>query len=343
MAWDAAVLRSPLQAAAGRVAHSENFPMWARSFEWKQPKPGRKGPKKHLFLCRRCRGLVVGWNRKYMTHQLLCLGKLGESVRVSIYAIVAALVFILPAASAVTLYDPVAAGLYPKIEADLVALAASGPEALVPDVLPEWTRSVSPPPPVALIVIDPGHGGLDAGSTGPSGLTEKELVLDIANRLRASIEAELGAEVVLTRDDDSYVPLESRTAIANRANADLFISIHANASLRQTSRGFETYFLGSPENRTRGASREFATHIQAALASTIPYGEDRGVKSAALAVLNGARMPSTLAEVSFLSNPEDERLLKGEAYRQQIADALLEGVRSYSKTLDAYTRAQASD
>ena len=227
---------------------------------------------------------------------------------------------------------------------------------------------------VGRVVIDPGHGGRDTGTIGPSGLTEKVLVLDVANRLKERIETELGAEVVLTRHDDSFVPLEPRTAIANQAEADLFISIHANSSKSESIRGFETYFLNfatsneaseiaARENAASAQSiselqdivrkimlrdkvdesREFASHIQKALARSEHLGRDRGVKQAPFVVLIGANMPSILAEVSFISNPDDERLLKGEERRAQIAEALFEGVRSYSDTLSGFTTARVQD
>ena len=227
---------------------------------------------------------------------------------------------------------------------------------------------------VARVVIDPGHGGRDTGTIGPSGLTEKDLVLDIAHRLKERIEAELDAEVVLTRENDSFVPLETRTAMANQAEADLFLSIHANASSSQSIRGFETYFLNFSTTREGSEiaarenaasaqsiselqdivskimlrdkvdeSREFATHVQRALATTPDFGRDRGVKQAPFVVLIGANMPSILAEVSFISNPDDERLLKGAERREQITDALFEGVRSYSDTLSGFETAQARD
>ncbi len=233
---------------------------------------------------------------------------------------------------------------------------------LVQDIYGEGSPIPRPEQRLGRVVIDAGHGGRDAGSTGPSGLKEKELVLDIANRLRTNIESGLGVEVVLTRYDDVFVPLETRTAIANRAQADLFVSIHANSSSHRSIRGFETFFLSPTTSQEAMAvaaresgtsrksisalrdrirdilmldkiaeSREFATHIQNALATKIPTARDRGVKPAPLAVLVGAEMPSILAEVSFISNPEDERLLKGETYRQQIAEALFEGVKSYSE------------
>ena len=227
---------------------------------------------------------------------------------------------------------------------------------------------------VARVVIDPGHGGRDTGTIGPSGLTEKALVLDIAHRLKERIELELGAEVVLTRDDDAFVPLETRTAMANQAEADLFLSIHANSSSSQSIRGFETYFLNfatsseaseiaARENAASAQSiselqdlvskillrdkvdesREFASHIQRALATTPDFGRNRGVKQAPFVVLIGANMPSILAEVSFISNPDDERLLKEGDRRDQIAESLFEGVRSYSETLSGFETAEARD
>ena len=227
---------------------------------------------------------------------------------------------------------------------------------------------------VARVVIDPGHGGRDTGTIGPSGLTEKALVLDIAHRLKERIESELGAEVVLTRDDDAFVPLETRTAMANQAEADLFLSIHANSSSSRSIRGFETYFLNfatsneaseiaARENAASAQSiselqdlvskillrdkvdesREFASHIQRALATTPDFGRNRGVKQAPFVVLIGANMPSILAEVSFISNPDDERLLKEGDRRDQIAESLFEGVRSYSETLSGFETAEARD
>ncbi len=227
---------------------------------------------------------------------------------------------------------------------------------------------------VGRVVIDPGHGGLDTGTIGPSGLTEKDLVLDIAQRLKYRIESELGAEVVLTREDDSFVPLETRTAMANQEEADLFLSIHANASRSESIRGFETYFLNFATTREASEiaarenaasaqsiseledivsrimlrdkvdeSREFATHMQRALATTPDFGRNRGVKQAPFVVLIGANMPSILTEVSFISNPDDERLLKGTQRREQITGALFEGVRSYSNTLSGFESAQVRD
>lgn len=225
------------------------------------------------------------------------------------------------------------------------------------------------------VVIDPGHGGHDPGTIGPSGLSEAELVLDIAKLLKRKIEEALpNTEVLLTRSDDSFVPLEERPGAANEAQADLFISIHANSSQIQSIRGFETYFLNldadeeeslvaARENASSELpfsdlqdivqrimahewveeSREFAVHIQKALASGNDLGRDRGVKQAPLIVLVGAKMPSALAEISFISNPEDEKLLKGSERREEIADALLEGIESYFGSLGGYRTAQVRD
>jgi N-acetylmuramoyl-L-alanine amidase len=214
------------------------------------------------------------------------------------------------------------------------------------------------------VVIDAGHGGHDTGTIGPNGYTEKELVLDVAQRLKQMIESELGAEVVMTRSDDNFVPLESRTAIANREEADLFLSIHANSSSVRSVRGVETYFLNFTSSREAletasrenaasersihelqdlvkkimlrdkvDESREFAKHIGHALAARKGSGVDRGVKQAPFVVLIGANMPSVLAEICFISNPQDEKLVKTPEARQAIAESLFEGVRSYAETL----------
>ena len=214
---------------------------------------------------------------------------------------------------------------------------------------------------IGKIVVDAGHGGHDAGSIGPDGLTEKALVLDVALRLGKLLESRMGAEVVYTRDEDSFVPLETRTAIANKEQADLFISIHANSSRDPEARGVETYYLNftsSPDALQVAArenavseksihelqdlvkkialkekieeSREFAADVQQSLWSTAGKGtRNRGVKKAPFIVLIGANMPSILAEISFLSNANDEHKLQTPEYRQQIAEALYRGVAKY--------------
>jgi N-acetylmuramoyl-L-alanine amidase len=226
---------------------------------------------------------------------------------------------------------------------------------------------------IGRIVIDAGHGGYDTGTIGPSGLMEKDLCLDIALRLGKIIQQRLpGAEVVFTRSDDSFIPLEERTRVANEAKADLFISIHANSSHDHAARGIETYYLnlkGSPdamevaarENATSqenihdledlikkitqsekiDESREFASDIQESLAKRILKTnrnvKDRGVRKAPFVVLIGADMPSILTEISFLSNPADEQLLKKPEHRQKVAEGLYQGVASYLQSLNSMT------
>jgi N-acetylmuramoyl-L-alanine amidase len=217
------------------------------------------------------------------------------------------------------------------------------------------------------IVIDAGHGGHDPGTIGRGGLTEKELVLDVALRLEKMVRQELGAEVVLTRGTDVFVPLEERTAIANSRGADLFLSIHANASRNPKARGIETYFLSfarnphaeevaARENAISAAtmkdlqglvkaialnskideSRDFAASVQDAMFENIrgryPTA-NRGVHTAPFYVLIGANMPSVLAEIAFVSNPEDEKHLRTPAYRETIAKSLLRGVKDYLESL----------
>ncbi|MGZ4871484.1 MAG: N-acetylmuramoyl-L-alanine amidase [Candidatus Angelobacter sp.] len=221
---------------------------------------------------------------------------------------------------------------------------------------------------IGKIVVDAGHGGHDTGTIGPNGLEEKDLVLDVALKLGKLLEDKLGAEVVYTRDDDTFIPLETRTAIANKEQADLFISIHANSSGDPTARGVETYYLNftsradalevaARENAVSeksihelqdlvkkialkekiGESREFASDVQrslyAGLSSRSPSLRNRGVKKAPFVVLIGANMPSILAEISFVSNPDDAKKLKTNDYRQRIADSLYKGVFRYVNSL----------
>jgi N-acetylmuramoyl-L-alanine amidase len=217
---------------------------------------------------------------------------------------------------------------------------------------------------IGKIVIDPGHGGHDTGTIGPHGLYEKDLVLDVSKRLGKLLQSRLGAEVVFTRNDDTFIPLETRTAIANQEEADLFVSVHANSSRDPDARGVETYYLNftsSPEALEVAArenaasdksihelqdlvkkialkekieeSREFASDVQRSLHSGLAVKtsgmRDRGVKKAPFVVLIGANMPSILAEISFLSNPGDEKRLKTPDYRQRIAESLYRGISRY--------------
>jgi N-acetylmuramoyl-L-alanine amidase len=217
------------------------------------------------------------------------------------------------------------------------------------------------------VVLDPGHGGHDAGTHGPSGLTEKELVLDVSQRLSALLQDRLGSEVVLTRTDDTYVPLEGRTKIANDAKADLFLSIHANSSPVKSVTGVETYYLNFTTSRSAldlaarenapaessifdlkdvlekialkdkiDESREFASRLQTSLftlTKTSTPAKNRGIKKAPFVVLIGAQMPSVLAEIGFLTNSSDEALMRKTEHRQKIAEALYKGIAAYADSL----------
>jgi len=253
----------------------------------------------------------------------------------------------------------------------LAAAPAAGTTASAPPI------AAAPPSPgvsmarqlglgVRRIVIDPGHGGHDPGAMGKSG-AEKELVLDVALRLEKLLLKQ-GVEVILTRRTDDFVPLQERTAIANRENADLFLSIHANASTNPAARGIETYFLNFANNlgeaavaqrenamsgQTMGAlpdfvkaialnnkldeSKDFAKEIQRSMIERLRGSNktvrDLGVKQAPFIVLIGASMPSVLAEISFLTNAQEAKLLKSSAYRQRIAEALFNAVRKYQTSL----------
>jgi N-acetylmuramoyl-L-alanine amidase len=231
---------------------------------------------------------------------------------------------------------------------------------------------------IGRIVIDPGHGGHDTGTIGPNGLEEKDLVLDVGRRLGKLLQARLGADVVYTRKDDTFIPLETRTSIANQEQADLFVSIHANSSRDPDARGVETYYLNftssaealdvaARENAASDKSihelqdlvkkialkekieesREFASNVQRALHSGLavksPGIRDRGVKKAPFIVLIGANMPSILAEISFVSNPGDERRLQTSDYRQRIAESLYRGISKYVSGLSGVKVASKID
>lgn len=219
------------------------------------------------------------------------------------------------------------------------------------------------------IVIDAGHGGHDSGAIGPGGIEEKNIALDVALRLGDLLKQRLGAQVVYTRDNNTFVPLETRTAIANKDEADLFISIHANASPDPQARGVAVYYLGfthsadalavaARENSASNESihqlstlvrkialqsklnesRQFATDVDqslyAGLAAVNPGLPNRGVRRAPFVVLIGANMPSILAEVSFITNPTDAAEMEQPAYRERIAEALYSGVARYVEGLD---------
>lgn len=221
------------------------------------------------------------------------------------------------------------------------------------------------------VVLDPGHGGYDQGTHGPSGYLEKDLALDIALRLGELIHEQLGSEVVYTRSEDTFVALEERTHIANERRADLFLSIHANSSPYRAAAGSETFVLNFTTSKTAmdlasrenassqrsifdlqelvqqialkdkvDESREFAVRLQTALAALSgrvnERAKDRGVKKAPFVVLIGASMPSVLAEIGFLSNTTDEKLLRTPEHRQKIAEALSKGIAAYAGTLSRF-------
>ncbi|BCS33598.1 hypothetical protein TBR22_A28250 [Luteitalea sp. TBR-22] len=228
---------------------------------------------------------------------------------------------------------------------------------------------------VSRIVIDPGHGGHDVGSLG-EGIREAELVLDVALRLEKLLKQEPGIDVVMTRRTDEFIELEERTRIANRQNADLFLSIHANSSRRKTAQGVETFILNFANNSdaeevaarenaiAKGSmrqlpdivkaitlnnkldeSRDLAELVQGNLVSRLRKSEadlpDRGIKQAPFVVLIGASMPSVLCEIGFVSTPEEGRRLKTAAYRQEIAEALRDGLLRYQRSLKGATTTAA--
>lgn len=230
---------------------------------------------------------------------------------------------------------------------------------------------------VGRILLDAGHGGHDTGSIGVSGLLEKDLVLDITLRLGQLIEKNLGAEVIYTRADDTFVPLETRAEMANEKKADLFLSIHANSSPLKYVSGTDTYYLSFATSRSAlevasrenagsrrtvheleeliqkialkekvDESREFALKLQSALSAmsskATGRAKDRGLKKAPFVVLIGASMPSVLAEIGFLSNSREEGLLKQPEHRQRIAEALYKGLSQYAGTLSHFQVARTS-
>lgn len=250
-----------------------------------------------------------------------------------------------------------------------------GPDAAQPPsptIQGSWTLTRTLGLKVGKVALDPGHGGEDTGTIGPTGLREKDVVLDIALRLRDLLVNRLGVEVIMTREDDRFVPLEERTAIANERGADLFVSIHANASRNRRAAGIETYVLdfarseaeievASRENATaqrnireledllrkitltdyNRESRDLAQLVQANLVQSLHRNghryPDRGVKQAPFIVLIGSNMPSILTEVGFLSHRETERLFRKEETRQLVAEGLFEGITRYLRSLGVPT------
>ena len=259
-----------------------------------------------------------------------------------------------------------------SVLAATAALAAAVFVVLSPVLTPRdaYANSSAPRDRFDAVVIDAGHGGEDDGARGEGGLVEKDLVLDVARRLAVRLR-EQGLQVVETREDDRFVPLEARTSVANDARADLFISVHANSSQSDLPRGIETYFVSleaTDERSSEVARREndafrasapaslqldplsailgdmavnehvressgFATFAQQELArvDSVP---SRGIKQAPFVVLMGVRMPASLIEIGFLSNADDERALLGEARREAIADALTRAVVRFGSDYD---------
>jgi len=218
-------------------------------------------------------------------------------------------------------------------------------------------------PGIRTIVIDPGHGGKDIGATGPGGLLEKDATLAIANKLAQTLAVKLGARVILTREDDSVVSLDQRTAVANQYKADLFLSVHVNAAPTKGAHGSEVYFLSleaSDELARKSAESEnasssghadtqsdlklilwdlaqqeylaesnrFAQSIQEEM-NALAGIQNRGVKQAPFKVLVGATMPAALVEVAFISNPDEEAKLKNEQFQNTVVDALTRAVQRY--------------
>jgi N-acetylmuramoyl-L-alanine amidase len=223
------------------------------------------------------------------------------------------------------------------------------------------------PAPIRKIVIDAGHGGRDPGAIGVDGVAEKDIVLAVALRLADKLKKQMGIDAVLTRKDDTFVPLEERTAIANQEGADLFISLHANASPNPEARGLETYYLDNTNDeaalrlaaRENGIAREKISDLQFMLSDMVQnlkledsitlahrlqgsvvtqmgrrYGEvrDLGVKRAQFFVLVGARMPSVLVELFFVTNKAEGRALTSEDYQEALADALYDGIKKYQES-----------
>jgi N-acetylmuramoyl-L-alanine amidase len=231
---------------------------------------------------------------------------------------------------------------------------------------------------IGRIVIDAGHGGHDSGTLGAGGIEEKDVVLDVALRLGKLLHDRLGAEIVYTRADDTFIPLETRTAIANKAQADLFISVHANSSQDPSARGVEVYYLNftsdpdamrvaSRENAVStqsvhelsdlvkkitlkdkiDESRELASDVDASLYTGIEKGNEglknRGVKKAPFVVLIGANMPSILAEISFVTNPQDADELRRPEYRERVAESLYNGVARYAGGINGVKPVRATE
>ncbi len=226
------------------------------------------------------------------------------------------------------------------------------------------------------IAVDPGHGGEDNGAKGPKGLREKDAALDLARELKAALE-EAGFEAFLIRDDDIFIPLWERARRANEAGADLFLSLHLNASKAKAAKGSEVFFLSLDQGDSDAAevaalenagagdrlaqdtvlssiledlaqkaylqeSERLAVHVQAQL-NRLGGTRERGVKQAPFVVLRGAAMPAVLVEAAFISNPREETKLRDGAYRRKVAETMAQGVRHFFAAISSTPRRRAAD
>ena len=266
---------------------------------------------------------------------------------------------------------------------DLRARTLGDPDRLVLDFMrptvPAEQEGRATTSPLRTMVLDAGHGGHDPGATGPTGLMEKELVLDVTRRVARLVSDQLGIKVLLSRDGDHFVPLRDRTSFANRAQADVFVSIHANAHREVASQGVETYFLSSEatdnaarqvaalensvvhlEKPTAGGrgdavktilwdlaqsqfqeeSSRLAEIVQDSMTQSLKIAS-RGVKQAGFYVLGGAAMPAILIEIGFVTNPKEERKLRETRYRDDIARAIVAGLAEYKRAWDQRLRQAA--
>jgi len=275
--------------------------------------------------------------------------------------------------------DAVVRVIFDGASGELKARTLADPDRLVLDFLrptapAEETRGTMSP--LRVMVLDAGHGGHDSGASGPTGLLEKELVLDVTRRVARLVSDQLGIKVLLSRDGDHFVPLRERTTFANRARADVFVSIHANAHREVASEGVETYFLSSeatdnaarqvaalensvvqlerPQGSGRGdvvktilwdlaqsqfqeESSQLAEIVQDSMTQSLRI-PSRGVKQAGFYVLGGAAMPAILIEIGFVTNPKEERKLRESRYRDDIARAIASGLGDYKRAWDQRLR-----
>ncbi|HEX9741153.1 MAG TPA: N-acetylmuramoyl-L-alanine amidase [Nitrospiraceae bacterium] len=254
--------------------------------------------------------------------------------------------------------------------------SARPPEAAAAALQAKATAKIEARPPrneIKIIVIDPGHGGKDPGAIGRSGMAEKDITLYVGLRLRDLIIRHLKKGVLMTRDRDTFIELEDRAKFANNMGADLFISVHVNSHPQRSTKGVEVYHFGEASDRRalEVAARENGTPIKdtgigweylvADLLTTKKVQEsldlawttkksmiarlddyydveDHGVKTAPFYVLRFTAMPSILAEIAFITNPTEERLMQSDAFLNRMADSIFDGIKSYLKPLQSASR-----